>query len=146
MVCKSSLFLSWLLHKNIKVKMRIYVTRENSTLPGRFQHHAHQIRRKRQTLIYLAHKYMTAHLALIKRKRSRGLCYIYEPKYYGIWSSYIHWNTKYQSYWCIINDDCSYLDFHHLQIIIASKDLKICHIVKTAPTSIRKLILGFDCM
>ena len=27
MVCKSSLFLSWLLHKNIKVKMRIYVTK-----------------------------------------------------------------------------------------------------------------------
>jgi len=27
MVCKSSLFLSWLLHKNIKGKMRIYVTR-----------------------------------------------------------------------------------------------------------------------
>jgi hypothetical protein len=26
MVCKSSLFLSWLLHKNIKGKMRIYVT------------------------------------------------------------------------------------------------------------------------
>ena len=38
MVCKSSLFLSWLLHKNIKGKMRIYVTIYNIHLITRLVH------------------------------------------------------------------------------------------------------------